>query len=219
MRAYYWRWLKTAFTHSIGVVDLWTGLITAALSIVDHYLPGLQLMTSYGWQIPVWALTAVMAVRLLLAPYWIWKEDQQKKSHDSADAARIQTVLRRQVEAVERDRNISQKRLEERINVVAGIEKLIDRGSNLKREEIPNEDRYSHWEDRRAKWTDDVTQFLSSHVSHTAALRFQEHRLIIVSQFAGSYSAPHAGSVCRLDDQINSLKSHLAWAKDQLSFY
>lgn len=74
MRAFYWRWLKTAFTHAIGVVDLWTGLISAALSVTDHYAPGLQLATSYGWQIPIWALGAVMAARLLLAPYWMWLE-------------------------------------------------------------------------------------------------------------------------------------------------
>ena len=73
MRAYYWRWVKTAFTHSVGVVDLWTGLLTALAGVIDHYWPQGQIMTAYGWQIAVWALAAVMFLRLLMAPYWMAK--------------------------------------------------------------------------------------------------------------------------------------------------
>ena len=31
MRSFYWRWIKTAFTQSLGPIDLWTGLAGAAL--------------------------------------------------------------------------------------------------------------------------------------------------------------------------------------------
>ena len=75
MRAYYLRWLKSAFTHSLGPIDLWTGIAGAVLAVVDHYLPALQLMSSLGWQVAIWALAAVMLVRLVLAPYWMAEED------------------------------------------------------------------------------------------------------------------------------------------------
>jgi hypothetical protein len=65
MRAYYWRWLKSAFTHSLGPIDPWTGITGAVLAVVDHYLPALQLMSSLGWQVAIWAL----------APYWMAEED------------------------------------------------------------------------------------------------------------------------------------------------
>jgi hypothetical protein len=74
MRSFYWRWIKTAFRHSLGPIDLWTGIITAALAVVDHFIPRLQLVTIYGWQIPLWILAAIMAVRLILAPYWLYSE-------------------------------------------------------------------------------------------------------------------------------------------------
>lgn len=34
-------------------------------------------MTTYGWQIVIWAVAGVVLVRLGLAPYWIWKEQQK----------------------------------------------------------------------------------------------------------------------------------------------
>lgn len=48
--------------------------------VVDHYWPAAQIMTTYAWQIPVWALAAVAAVRLLLAPYWMWSAQRDQTS-------------------------------------------------------------------------------------------------------------------------------------------
>jgi hypothetical protein len=75
MRAFYRELVKRAFSQSIGPIDLWTGLAGAALGIVDHYWPAGQIMSAYAWQIPIYALAAVMVVRLILSPYWIAKEN------------------------------------------------------------------------------------------------------------------------------------------------
>jgi hypothetical protein len=91
MRAgsYYWRWLRTAFRHSLGPIDLWAGIAAAVLTIIDHYIPERQLMTALAWQIPIWALASIMLVRLLVAPYWMNQEDNatiaalKAGSHDS----------------------------------------------------------------------------------------------------------------------------------------
>jgi len=75
MGKYYWRVLQAAFTHSLGAVDLWTGVAIAVLGLVDHLMPQPHLMTEYAWQIPVWAVAAVLGLRLLLAPFRLAKED------------------------------------------------------------------------------------------------------------------------------------------------
>lgn len=51
----------------------------AILAIICHFLPnGEQIINRLAWQIPIWALASVMLVRLAMAPYWIWKKDQQE---------------------------------------------------------------------------------------------------------------------------------------------
>ena len=69
MGGFYRRWLRTAFRHALGPIDLWTGLSAAVLGIVDHYNPGRHLVTEFAWQIPIWALAAVALVRLIAAPW------------------------------------------------------------------------------------------------------------------------------------------------------
>lgn len=89
MRSFYWRWLKTAFTRTLGLGDLATGIAMAAVGVFEHYVPKAEIMTTWGWAIPVYASVAVVVVRLLLAPYWMWLEDQEKaraKSNLSRDA-------------------------------------------------------------------------------------------------------------------------------------
>jgi hypothetical protein len=78
MRAtsFYWRWIKTAFTHSIGQSDLWGGIAGTILAVLDHFWPEKQLMSSLSWQIPIWALATVITLRLFCAPYWMAKEDE-----------------------------------------------------------------------------------------------------------------------------------------------
>jgi hypothetical protein len=59
---------------------LWAGLGAAVLGVVDHYMPWAKFGDALAWQIPIWALAAVMATRLFMAPYWIFKEQTSKIS-------------------------------------------------------------------------------------------------------------------------------------------
>lgn len=83
------RFLATALTRSLGPIDLWAGLGAAVLSVFDHYLPEAQLATTFAWQIPIFALAAVMAMRLVLSPYWITREDAKKLSEANAELAEL----------------------------------------------------------------------------------------------------------------------------------
>lgn len=60
-------------------------MAVAALGILDHLWPQAQIMTAYGWQIPIWVLAAVMLVRLLCAPYWMAQQDAAKLAKAEAD--------------------------------------------------------------------------------------------------------------------------------------
>lgn len=77
MWKFYWRWLKTAVRHSLGPIDLWTGIIASILAVAAHFLPGGEAVVfALAWQVPLWAFGLVIVVRLLLAPYWMWLDDE-----------------------------------------------------------------------------------------------------------------------------------------------
>ena len=93
MRSYFGRWLCTAFKRAIGLFDLWASVISMLLSILDHYWPQSQIITKYQWQIPIWMLGGVILVRLLLAPYWMAKEDAEKLSAEKRISEQLKSKL------------------------------------------------------------------------------------------------------------------------------
>src|SRR5258707_563955 len=100
-KQFFFAWMRRAFTQSLGPIDLWAGLLAAALGVIDHYWPAGQLMSSLGWQVPVFALAAVMVVRLLLAPYWMAKDDAAKiarlEARNSVPDIKIESISRAQI--------------------------------------------------------------------------------------------------------------------------
>jgi hypothetical protein len=47
--------------------------------ILTGLVPGIEVLVDlHGWQVATVVLGGIIAVRLFLAPYWIWKEDQNK---------------------------------------------------------------------------------------------------------------------------------------------
>jgi hypothetical protein len=79
LSAFYLRWIKTAFRHSLGPIDLWSSLIGTLFGIADHYFPDWQLLASYGWEIFIWTFAVFILTRLFFAPYWMWQEDEAKR--------------------------------------------------------------------------------------------------------------------------------------------
>lgn len=75
---FYWRWLKRAFWRAPGVVDGYLFAPGLAVGLLAKEQPLLA-----GWLNDMWALVLVYALafvtvgRLVLAPYWIWREDQE----------------------------------------------------------------------------------------------------------------------------------------------
>ncbi|MHB1564481.1 MAG: hypothetical protein ACYCXP_10380 [Leptospirillum sp.] len=86
---YYWLVLRTAWKHAFGYADLISSSVGAMLAVIIHFSPKWkQLLTGVLWQIPIWILATVAIVRLISAPFWLWKIDrgeiknQQKQIDD-----------------------------------------------------------------------------------------------------------------------------------------
>lgn len=79
MLGYYRRWLWTSIRHSYGFADFAAGAIGYGSAIVAHYWPSTAAaIDAWSWQAVLWALAVAFGFRLLLAPYWMAKEDAAK---------------------------------------------------------------------------------------------------------------------------------------------
>ena len=75
---YYWRVLRTAFSHSFSrAQDILFGLLILAgiaAAVMPQFHMGVDVK---GWQAGAGVLGIIFFVRLLLAPYWIHRADQE----------------------------------------------------------------------------------------------------------------------------------------------
>ncbi len=82
MFLFYKNWLKTALLHKYAVFgqwDLWAGLISTLAPIFEHFFPASKpVMEANSWVIPVLIFGAVILIRLILSPYWIWNDQNSK---------------------------------------------------------------------------------------------------------------------------------------------
>jgi len=78
-RTFYWRWLKTAVTGAWGIGSVAATISGIALAVVvsTHWANDTaisQLNAIGGWILPVTIFSSTFVARLLLAPYWLWRE-------------------------------------------------------------------------------------------------------------------------------------------------
>jgi len=79
---FYGRLMREVFHPSWG----WTDSIATALGIIGplftHFFPKLEAqMTPLVWEIPVGIFSALVVVRLLIAPFWLYKDRQAFADH------------------------------------------------------------------------------------------------------------------------------------------
>lgn len=82
---YYGRVLAVAFSHSLETAHSFILIALIVLGVVSHWFPGIRIFGvqvtphhAHAWQTAALVLCAIVIVRLLLSPYWIWQEQQQK---------------------------------------------------------------------------------------------------------------------------------------------
>ena len=76
---FYIGWIWVAFRHSWGITDYIgpvAGIIIAYL--LPRYPQWGSTLIELTWQIPLGILGGLVIVRLLLAPYWMYKESRQR---------------------------------------------------------------------------------------------------------------------------------------------
>lgn len=70
---------KHVFLRAPDHIDLWSGLVAAGFTVAAHLLPEWgEALTDLLWQIPLWAVAAVIGVRLVMAPYWIARDQRER---------------------------------------------------------------------------------------------------------------------------------------------
>jgi hypothetical protein len=82
-RTFYWRWLKTAVTGAWGITSVAATISGIVLAVVvsTHWANDTaisQLNVIGNWILPVTIFSSIFVARLLLAPYWLWREMADK---------------------------------------------------------------------------------------------------------------------------------------------
>ena len=92
---YYWLVVRTAFSHSLSVAQCVLFLCIVAIGTAIWLAPQLSMTvdlpgwarTVNTWAISVLTLGTIFAIRLVLAPYWIWRDQQPSfEKRQSAEA-------------------------------------------------------------------------------------------------------------------------------------
>jgi hypothetical protein len=75
--AYLWLDIKTASRHSFHATHSVILAVIIVAGIITSLVPQVEVLVDlHGWQVVAVVLAGIVAVRLSLAPYWIWKSDQ-----------------------------------------------------------------------------------------------------------------------------------------------
>ena len=92
--------LRVAFSHSLSRAQDTIFVLLILGGIVTFFVPALHMSIDVsGWQIAAVVLGGIVALRLLLAPYWIYRADQQtirdliKRQVKSSGASTSHTTL------------------------------------------------------------------------------------------------------------------------------
>jgi hypothetical protein len=76
---YLWLVLKTAFRHSLHATHSIILVLIIVAGVVTSTVPQVEVLVDlHGWQVALVVLALIIGVRLLMAPYWIWKDEQSR---------------------------------------------------------------------------------------------------------------------------------------------
>jgi hypothetical protein len=74
---YSWLVLRVAWRHSFhSAHTILLGLIIG-VGLLTYFVPQINVMFDlHGWQVALFVLGSIVGVRLVLAPYWLWRDQQ-----------------------------------------------------------------------------------------------------------------------------------------------
>jgi hypothetical protein len=92
--AFYRRWLGVAFHGTLDRTALVAFLFLSGLDASKHFVPVLrQVIESWLWAVPFWALAAVLLVRVFAAPLIMWREDRANAAAIESQVADLRVQL------------------------------------------------------------------------------------------------------------------------------
>lgn len=72
-------WIWGAIRRSVGLGDFIAGIVGNIITIFLHFYPNYETaMNDLIWQIPLYGLAAAMLYRLLITPYELWKDAEER---------------------------------------------------------------------------------------------------------------------------------------------
>ena len=74
---YYVRVMRVALTHSLHAAHSVLLILVIVIGVIPYINPRIEILVDpHGWAPAALILAGIVTVRLLLAPFWIWREDQ-----------------------------------------------------------------------------------------------------------------------------------------------
>jgi hypothetical protein len=74
---YYVRVMRVALTHSLHAAHSVLLILVIVIGVIPYINPRIEILVDpHGWAPAAFILAGIVTVRLLLAPFWIWREDQ-----------------------------------------------------------------------------------------------------------------------------------------------
>jgi superfamily I DNA/RNA helicase len=71
--------IRTAWRHSFHAAHSAILALIIAAGLVTYFVPQVEVLVDlHGWQVATFVLSSIVVIRLLLAPYWIWIDDQNR---------------------------------------------------------------------------------------------------------------------------------------------
>jgi len=73
---YYRRWFIRAFASVWVLLAAFSTIVTFLVPVASHFWPRMAItVTSLAWQIPLALCGTFFLGRIILAPYWLWRDD------------------------------------------------------------------------------------------------------------------------------------------------
>src|SRR5258706_5835421 len=115
---FYWKAIKLTVRHSLDHTQYILFVLFLALGAASYIIPKLANWQAFvsGWQAAMFVLGSIVFIRLLLAPYWLYRVKAEEIDHARSQRPTDEAVYlkRREIEATEANTAARRAEIEQR---------------------------------------------------------------------------------------------------------
>jgi hypothetical protein len=89
---FYWKVLRVAFSHSLDQAQAVIFVLLLVGGVVTYLFPQVTVNVG-GVEVAAFVFGGIIAIRLLLAPYWVWKKERDKATAAVSSKSAKRVVL------------------------------------------------------------------------------------------------------------------------------